>query len=152
MVYLLIVLIVALAVAPLLQVLPNRRQRLQARLREAAALAGLFVEFRDLPLPPARAEQIGAGQRQVLYYGLRLPAAMRARPQPANWWRGPDGWRSLSRPGSVPPACMAALPVAALAFGVDAASCGVYWREDGDSATVAGIADALLQWRAELTA
>lgn len=150
MVYLLIALLVGLALAPLLQVLPTRRQRRQARLREAAALAGLFVEFRDLPLPPARAASLSGSERQVLYYGLRLPAAAAGRSHRGQWWRGGGQWFSAPRPGVAVPACLGALPEQVLAFSVDSGSCGVYWREDGDTETVDIIARSLSAWGAQL--
>ena len=47
--YLLIVFVIALALAPLSHFVPSKRQRHIARLREYAAVHGLFVEFRSLP-------------------------------------------------------------------------------------------------------
>ena len=48
--FLLIVFVIALALAPLGHFVPSKRQRAIARMREYAAVHGLFVEFRDLPV------------------------------------------------------------------------------------------------------
>jgi len=151
MVYLLIAVIVAVALAPLLNVLPSRRQRSLAALRESAATAGLFVEFRDLPTPSARAATTARGERQVLYYGRRLPPAAEGVARQV-WWRRDADWFSAPRAGTPPPRCMAGVPEQVLAFGVDTGSCGVYWREDGDDETVAAIASALGDWCIQLAA
>ena len=46
--YFLILFVLALAIAPLTHFLPSKRQRQIARMREYAALHGMFVEFRKL--------------------------------------------------------------------------------------------------------
>jgi hypothetical protein len=151
MVYVFIIFVVLLALAPLLHFLPSRRQREQASLREAAALAGLFVEFRDLPLPAAHLQRLAAAERQVLYYGRRLRPA-RGRPRAnAAWWRVGDEWRRS--PGTPEaPALTSELPAAVLALGVSEGSCGCYWREEGDCETVQQIAAFLLAWGRDLEA
>ena len=45
----LILFVIALALAPLWHFLPSKGQRKAARMREHAAVQGLFVEFRELP-------------------------------------------------------------------------------------------------------
>lgn len=143
---LLILLVVGLALAPLWHFRPSPRQRTQAALRERAALAGLYVEFRDLPLPRPRRERLPASERQVLYYGLRLPPSRGAGRKARAWWRERGGWRaSEGRDG--PPAAVASLPDWALAVGIDEASCGVYWQEAAGPEAVDAIADALTAWR-----
>lgn len=150
--YWLIALVVMLALAPLLQFLPSRRQRHQAQLREAAALAGLFVEYRDLPLPPQRRGRLPAAERQVIYYGRRLPPSSRRSPRRnAAWWREGGHWTG-PRPSPAPPGLVAELPAGALAIGCSEASCGCYWREEGDLDDVAKIAALLQRWAAELAA
>jgi hypothetical protein len=152
--WLIILVVVGLALAPLWHFRPSPRQRQQARLREAAALAGLYVEFRELPLPPSEQARLNPVDRQVVYYGRRLPAS-RGKPRRAQrWWRSPDGWQRLSRdPGerrAMPSAAVAALPDAVIAASCDEHSCGVYWREDGDPALVTAMAGALETWSREL--
>ena len=47
--YFLIIFVIAVALAPLGHFLPSKRQRKVARMREYAAVHGMFVEFRALP-------------------------------------------------------------------------------------------------------
>jgi len=148
-VYGIIVLIVLLALAPLWHFMPTKRQRRQAQLRESAALAGLFVEFRDLPLGPERLARLSASERQVLYYGLRLPASRKSTRERQAWYREQGQWSS--RPGRLtPPPITAKLPDSILALGVSEESCGVFWQEQGDESLVAEIAVLLEQWKGEL--
>jgi len=144
---LLILLAVGLALALLWHFRPSPRQRTQAALRERAALAGLYVEFRDLPLPRPRRERLPASERQVLYYGLRLPPSRGAGRRARAWWRGGGGWRA-SGGREAPPGAVASLPDWALAVGIDEGSCGVYWHEVAGPDAVDAIADALTAWRA----
>lgn len=147
--YSIIALIVLLALAPLWHFMPTKRQRHQAQLRESAALAGLFVEFRDLPLGPERLARLSATERQVLYYGLRLPASRKTTRKRLAWYREREDWSS--RPGRLElPAIVAKLPDSILAVGVSEESCGVFWQEQGDESLVREIALLLMQWRDDL--
>jgi hypothetical protein len=143
--YLIILVIIGLALAPLWHFMPTRRQRHQAGMREAAALAGLFVEFRDLPLPDKQRQRLPAVDRQVLYYGRRLKPRRGSPRQRQSWWREGDRWRGTA----ALPAIAAKVPAAVLALGISDASCGCYWREDGDPGTVREIAEALALWAEE---
>ena len=144
MTYIIIALVVALALAPLTHFLPSRLQRQQAALREAAALKGLFVEFRSLPSAGGAAERLP--KSGIIYYGLRLrPSRGRARRGGA-WLREDGAWRSLGTPRVPVPAPLEPLPPAVLAASVDEVSCGVYWREEGDIQTVETIHEALSAW------
>jgi hypothetical protein len=147
--YSIIALIVLLALAPLWHFMPTKRQRHQAQLRESAALAGLFVEFRDLPLGPERLARLAATERQVLYYGLRLPASRKTTRKRLAWYREREDWNS--RPGRLElPPIVAKLPDSILAVGVSEESCGVFWQEQGDESLVREIALLLMQWREDL--
>ncbi|MDP5052813.1 MAG: hypothetical protein NWP69_03390, partial [Congregibacter sp.] len=101
MAYAIVALIILLALAPLWHFMPTKRQRHQAQLRETAALAGMFVEFRDLPLEPSRLARLPASERQVLYYGIRLPASKKTPRPRQSWHRQGDSWSSL--PGRLTP-------------------------------------------------
>lgn len=148
--YIFIAVVVALAVAPLLHFLPTRTQRRQAAFRETAALGGLFVEFRDLPGYAPRLERMSRSERQVLYYGVRLPAARRGARARQSWWRVDDTWRAgPERLRELPPA-LRGLPSQVLAASVDNSTCGVYWRESGDAADVQKIIHCVTAWRADL--
>lgn len=141
--------VLLLAMAPLWHFMPTKRQKHQARLREAAAIAGLFVEFRDLPLAPARLARLATADRQVLYYGRRLkPSRREVRPSLA-WYREAGDWTCLSA-RVMPPDIASELPETVLALRVNEASCGVYWREEGDENTVRDIASLLQAWQAQL--
>ena len=140
---------VLLAAAPLLHFLPNERQRRQACLREAAALAGLFVELRNLPIAANRRRRLSAAERQVLFYGCRFNALMRTPPLTCVWYREGKVWRSWP-PRRPVPDWLNEAPSVVLAVGVNAESCGFYWREDGSEVLLWQLARRLLAWRDEL--
>lgn len=143
--YLLIFFLVAVAVAPLTHFLPSKRQRQVARMREYAALHGLFVEFRELPGVSGVTERAGS----VIYYGKRFPANTKRPVEPGIWLCSEAGWRS-SGPARAVPLQLAELPVSVLGGGVDRASCGVYWTEAAGEDAVEQIRLALEQWHGEL--
>ena len=149
--YLLILFIIAVALAPLSHFLPSKRQRQQARMREAAAVNGLFVEFRSLPGSTTGRQPAAGGSGGVIYYGKRLPSSLRERPRRAAWIRDESGWRGLEA-GGRPPAILQELPASVPAASVDEGSCGVYWQEDGGEDEVKVIVSALEAWLAILEA
>jgi hypothetical protein len=140
--YLIIILVIAVALAPLSHFLPSKRQRAVAKMRETAALRGLFVEFRQLPgQRGAETARTTSSRDGVIYYGKRLPPARGSEPRRGAWLRVEQGWRSARGVDSAPE-ILDDLPAAALAASVDEGSCGVYWRESGvddDLATIIGI-------------
>ncbi|TDG13757.1 hypothetical protein E2F43_09580 [Seongchinamella unica] len=146
--FLLILFVVALALAPLTHFLPSKRQRLVARMREYAAVHGLFVEFRDLPSRPAVSGREERSQ-QIIYYGKRLPPSRREPRQRVTWLRDDDGWRSLDKRVEPPPAADL-LPASILAISVDEGSCGAYWKEAGEERDVEQIVTALEAWQQAL--
>lgn len=147
MTYLIIIFVIALALAPLSHFVPSKQQRKQASLREAAAVSGLFVEFRELPSSGAPGAR--GARTDSIYYGLRLrPSRGRVRRRGA-WLCEEGAWRSLGERIAVPDA-LAQMPEGVLAASVDEASCGIYWREAGDVATVAEIQRLLAQWGEQL--
>ncbi|MEP0202634.1 MAG: hypothetical protein ABJD70_10470 [Halioglobus sp.] len=149
MTYLLIAVIIAVALAPLLHFVPSKRQREQADFREAAAVAGLFVEFRDLPWSQRERAAPGHRPEQTIYYGKRLPASRgEARTQCA-WRRVGDEWEGVEL-RNTPPVLLEELPLGVLAASVDEGSCGVYWREQGDLESVASIIAVLHRWQEKL--
>ncbi|WP_207796401.1 hypothetical protein [Pseudohalioglobus lutimaris] len=147
--YLLIVFILGLAVAPLTHFLPSKRQRQLARMREYAAVHGLFVEFRDLPAAAGHSAQ-AARTRQVIYYGKRLVASRGEPRQRRAWLREDDGWRGLQRRWEEPVSA-AVMPASVMALGVDEGSCGAYWMEDGEESDVEVIVEALQLWAGALS-
>ncbi len=148
--FLLIALVIAIALAPLVQFLPSKRQREVAGLREYAALHGLFVEFRHVPAPgrvsePARPEPLS----DLIYYGKRIPSSRAGGVESAAWRRDGGDWRSIGR--RLPaPAPLRELSIDVVAASVDQFSCGVYWRETEGEAAVEQIRQVLERWCASL--
>ena len=156
--YLLIVFVVAIALAPLSHFMPSKRQRQIAKLREYAAVHGLFVEFRSRPGRFRPGSDIGRDKSRdraghdTIYYGKRLPPSKQKRGQQSGvWLREPGGWVSLERRLPVP-APLQDLPAEILAASVDEGSCGIYWRESGGVELVAQITRTLELWSEELRA
>lgn len=147
--YLLIAFIVIVALAPLTHFLPSKRQRRQAAMREAAALGGLFVEFRSLP--GAAAGRVPQAQQDVIYYGRRLPPSKGRGSRRGAWLQRDREWRSVGAGPRAPvPAALLACSADILAASVDEGSCGVYWQEQGDTATVGEIREILLAWAQQI--
>lgn len=142
--WLLIILVIATALAPLSHFAPSKRQRAVAGMREFAALNGLYVEFRDTP------GAVSKGARgSVIYYGKRLPAALAADVSRTAWARQEAAWRCVTGRTAAPD-MLSALPDGILAASIDAASCGVYWREEVEKGqekqAVAQIQQVLDSW------
>ena len=138
--YLIILFVVALALAPLSHFVPSKAQRRVSRLREYAAVNGLFVEFRD---PPGH----GSGRRssrtgQTIYYGKRIRSRGQGPQSRVSWRADPDGWTEQKR-GSGVPAPLLELPQGILGASADLDSCGIYWRESGDEAEIDKICEVL---------
>ncbi|MEM1402408.1 MAG: hypothetical protein AAGG55_03680 [Pseudomonadota bacterium] len=143
--YLIVIIVVLVALAPLWQFMPTKSQRRVAKLRETAALEGLFVEFRDLPLAPEKLTRLPASERQVLYYGIRLKPS-RGAPRARRAWVCEKGlWRSEPLGMSVSDA-LSGFPDVVLAASISEASCGVFWREEGDENLVRDLAALLKDW------
>lgn len=139
--FLLIMVVIAVAVAPLIHLIPSERQRTVAGLREYAAVHGLFVEFRRAP---SRIE-VSAPIRDVIYYGKRLPSSRVSTIESAAWTKEQDGWRSVGR--RLPaPALLEDLSAGIIAASVDQFSCGVYWRETEGEEGVEQIRQILERW------
>ncbi len=143
--YLLIIFVIALALAPLGHFLPSKRQREIARMREYAAVHGLFVEFRDMPVLGGAPMPI----RDVIYYGKRLPNKRSNPIDAAAWVRTQEGWRSAGRRLPVP-SPVQDLPQDIIAASVDPSSCGVYWSESTGEGGVEQIRQILERWCAAL--
>jgi hypothetical protein len=142
---LIILFVVAVALVPLIQFKPSARQREIARLRECAALNGLFVEFRDVPGREEYRRQAGANPGTVIYYGKRLPAKVQTPDEPRHWITHDGQWQAVGRWRAIPdPVAQLAVPLLAASVARD--SCGVYWTEGGTVADVEAISRALATW------
>jgi len=137
--------VVGLALAPLGHFLPGKRQRKLARLRECAALKGLFVEFRNIPGEPVGQVRDG----RVIYYGKRLPANLGAAVERGAWTLSDGEWVGVQTRQPVP-LQLRELPADILAGSIDEASCGIYWTESGEEESVERIRCALEGWTADL--
>ena len=129
-----------MALAPLSHFVPSKAQRKIARLREYAAIQGLFVEFRDVPGAGVRAASGNRGR--TIYYGKRVRTRGRDKMTAVAWLQREDYWVSEPRRWAVPPQ-LAALPAGILAVGADPDSCGVYWQECGDEQEIDQICEVL---------
>ncbi len=145
--YLLIAFALLVALAPLTHFLPSRRQRLQVKLRETAALNGLFLEFRELPGAVVKAH---ASSSDVIYYGLRLrPSRGKGRRRCA-WLLRDSGWQSVGATREPLPVALQDCMLPILAASVHEDSCGLYWQESGDGATVEHMAAILKDWAQQI--
>lgn len=152
MTYLWIFFVIAVALAPLSHFVPSKRQRKVARMREYAAVHGLFVEFRHLPgSDPARTDSAMGrrGAQNIIYYGKRLPPSREKQSMRAAWLCAQQQWRGVDRRTPVP-AQFSLLPAEILGASVDDSSCGIYWSEVGEEAGVEQILQVLEAWSAEL--
>lgn len=153
MTYLLILFVIAIALVPLTHFMPSKRQREIARMREYAAVHGLFVEFRRVPgRESGRLKSRDRAGHDTIYYGKRLPPAKQKRPEQACVWLfEAEGWVGLERRLRVPES-LALLPTEVLAASVDEGSCGIYWRESGGVEAVEQIRQVLAAWAGHLRA
>lgn len=143
--YLLIVLVIAIALAPLGHFAPSKRQRQQARMREYAAVHGLFVEYRTAPTVAGECPP----DSKLIYYGKRIPATLATPIENAAWVRSQEGWRCLG--GRLPaPLSIVELSTEIHAASIDQASCGVYWTESAGVESVEQIRQALERWSQRL--
>lgn len=149
--YLIIVLVVALALAPIMAFKPSKAQKHQVALRDRARELGLQVQIGDLPQTHRQQVRREDPQLGVIYRLL---------------WRHPDArfvqihyllHRDETEPNRDPPAIrdalqqvLAALPAAVIAVDFTNVGVAVYWREQGDTATVAAIAEQLRALQARL--
>jgi hypothetical protein len=141
--YLFIIFIVLVAIAPLMHFAPSKRQKQIAGMREAAALQGLYVEFRQLP-----GERLDVAYRpgELIYYGKRLPARLAGEIEAHHWIREPDGeWRGQNWRKKLPDA-LESLPANVAGAGVDEGSCGVYWKESSNAEDVEKICACVKAW------
>ena len=133
MVYLFIVLILVLAIAPILHFRPTRRQRLVTQLRDTALKYGLFVEFRKDDIFDKCKLSSNVDRADIIFYGLRIPLSvgMEFKKEREVWLRDEDGWRNLTKNNEFP-ISLSSLPRDVLAACFDIRCYGVYWTERGE--------------------
>ncbi|MCB1697755.1 MAG: hypothetical protein KDI10_17785 [Halioglobus sp.] len=151
--YLLILFVLAIALAPLSHFIPSKRQREIARMREYAAVHGMFVEFRAVPgRDSGRSRDRDSAGHDTIYYGKRLPPAKTRARRVAQAWLYDNGAWVAHDSRVEAPAAVKQMPPQVLAAGIDEASCGVYWRESGGVGAVEQIRQLLEVWAGELRA
>ena len=143
--YLIIILVIAVALAPLSHFVPSKRQRAVARMRETAAVSGLFVEFRQLPARDGSRQHAERSNEGIIYYGKRLPPPRGAGSRRGSWLCEEGSWRG-AKGTDKPPEILQRLPSPVLAASVDEGSCGIYWRESGGAEELAAIIDTIEHW------
>ncbi|MDJ0878976.1 MAG: hypothetical protein QNI86_10220 [Halieaceae bacterium] len=130
--YLLILLIIFVALSPLITMMPSRRQRQLADLRQAAASAGLYVKLEK-----------GEDGSQRVFYGCRRQRGDSAA-APVMLAPGEAGWTETA--GRWPAERLAALeplPGGVLEVREDREGVGVNWDEEGTREDVEAIARVL---------
>jgi hypothetical protein len=89
MVYFIIGLVVLLIVAPIIAVLPSKRQKEQMALRREAMAQGINVEITTIDDPISDQEKYRSSTGKKLEPRLTVSAYRVARPQPREWRREP---------------------------------------------------------------
>jgi hypothetical protein len=131
--YFLIILIVMVALSPLVKAMPTRRQRRIADLRQAAAISGLFVQYRQSPLEPADAPP-------RLFYGRHRRREDARIGGGVSYRHDAAGWMSVK--GEWPPVKMnllERLPTGVSLASEDLLEAGVFWDEQGQTEDVESI-------------
>ncbi len=134
--YLFIALVILIALSPLITMMPSRRQRRIADLRQAAALSGLYVELKHPPL--------GAEGPLQAFYGRRRG---HSQPKPAAavlYTREEGDWAAREASGSAAKlALLVGFPETVVVVSEDRLGAGVYWDERGEKDDVERIAETL---------
>lgn len=135
-----ILVIVAVAVAPLVSALPSESQRYEAKIRDHAMQSGLLVKLERPPEVPARFRV--SRDNNLVAYRFR-----RAKPEPS-FSESVLAVKSESTWVSVPlekdlTAVMPLLPSGAHIVELSEFTVSIYWDEKGDTEAVDCVADAL---------
>jgi hypothetical protein len=105
--YLLILLGLAVVIAPLVSAMPSRSQRARAALRDQARALKLRVSVRPLPDVPARFRF--SSDRELVCYSRLLPKSSSAVHPEQLFVRVADGW-AITQGLAEPPAWLSQLP------------------------------------------
>jgi hypothetical protein len=135
-----ILVIIAVAAAPLVAVLPTEAQRYEARIREHAMQSGLLVKLESPPEVPARFRV--CRDRNLVAYRLRRPT-----PEPffigsALAVKSDSGWVSVPLEKDLADQ-MPTVPHGAHIAELSEFTVTLYWDEKGDTEAVDCVADAL---------
>lgn len=142
MTYLLIALVVMVALSPLISMMPSRRQRQIADLRQRAALCGVTVQLRGLP------HATTSGDSRP-FYGRHRQRGDHTIAINAVYQRDGEGWQSSVGALSADMlALLAQLPVGVSHVCENLQGVGLFWDERGpetDVECIDGVLRQLLQ-------
>ncbi len=133
-------LIAGALLGPLIAVVPSKRQRYLADLREQAARLGLSVRLRPLPNIPPRFRF--EPPQELMSYELRRPFPGASGSAPTVLVLGADGWSALELGGRVPSG-IEALPEGVLLVTFTEYSIAAAWDERGGEEALKRLATVL---------
>ena len=134
MAYWIIAGVLLVALAPLQHFWPSKRQRRLANLREHAAISGLYVELRKLPIHRKVQIHIPADDARFwVFYGLRV--SPKKTPSVGSWIRRNAEWFQLTGDGELPEP-LKRLPDGCDIVSITPGSLGFFWAEQGDCNTI----------------
>ena len=126
MVYVLIVLGLAVVIAPLMSAMPNKSQRAKAALRDQARACNLRVSLRPLPTIPARFRF--ESDDEFACYERRLPPHLHQAGRDKRFVSVDDEWSPTS--GVSPaPGWLSALPSGAACVELSEQTVSIFWNE-----------------------
>ena len=126
MVYVLIVLGLAVVIAPLMSAMPSKSQRAKAALRDQARTCNLRVSLR--PLPPIPARFRFASDNQFACYERRLPTQLHLVGRDARYV-SVDGKWSPTTGVSPTPKWLSALPSGVAFVELSEQTVSIFWNE-----------------------
>ena len=126
MVYVLIVLGLAVVIAPLMSAMPSKSQRAKAALRDQARACNLRVSLRPLPTIPARFRF--ESDDEFVCYERRLPPHLHQAGRDKRFVSVDDEWSPTSGV-SPPPGWLSALPSGAAFVELSEQTVSIFWNE-----------------------
>ena len=126
MVYVLIVLGLAVVIAPLMSAMPSKSQRAKAALRDQARACNLRVSLRPLPSIPARFRF--ESDDEFACYERRLPPHLHQAGRDKRFVSVDDEWSPTSGV-SPPPGWLSALPSGAAFVELSEQTVSIFWNE-----------------------
>ena len=126
MVYVLIVLGLAVVIAPLMSAMPSKSQRAKAALRDQARACNLRVSLR--PLPPIPARFRFASDDEFACYEKRLPASLHVAGRDERFVSVDGEWSPTSGV-STAPRWLSALPSGAAFVELSEQTVSIFWNE-----------------------
>ena len=126
MVYVLILLGLAVVIAPLMSAMPSKSQRARAALRDQARACNLRVSLR--PLPPIPPRFRFESDDEFACYEKRLPASLHVAGQDARFVSVGGEWSPMTGV-STAPKWLSALPSGAAFVELSEQTVSIFWNE-----------------------